>query len=503
MGDILSFTLTSGIILLCLYLPYKLLLARENQHRLNRLILLGMYLLAIIVPLLKPVSFFVRNTDSTPSVADAVANIEIGPLTGGIIESETPGWTRIVLWIYVIGMVITLCRFVWAYIKLSNIIRKGRKEKMDGYTLVITGDESRSPFSWRKYVVVGDKKDTEECRAVIVHELRHLSARHSMDLIIAQIYAIAVWYNPVSWLMIDELKTVHEYEADEAVIDSGVNLKEYQMLLIKKAVGARLPSLANSLNHSKLQKRITMMYQSKSKMAGKFSSLALVPALAIGMAVVSIPAVASLISDASEAFLVDPVGKVTKKSVDSEMVASGSFQNVSQVMDASETETLSISETESKSESVKAEDFLYSEEGMSSEITSAAANPTAEQVDKKKDEKVYLAVEKQAEFPGGTKAMMEWLGNNIRYPEDAFKADMQGRVIVKFVVNKDGSISDASILKSVSPSLDQEAVRVVMAMPKWAPGENNGEKVASYFHLPVVFKLSNPEPADTTKTQKK
>ena len=115
MGDILSFTLTSGIILLCLYLPYKLLLARENQHRLNRLILLGMYLLAIIVPLLKPVSFFVRNTDSTPSVAGAVANIEIGPLTGGIIESETPGWTRIVLWIYVIGMVITLCRFVWAY----------------------------------------------------------------------------------------------------------------------------------------------------------------------------------------------------------------------------------------------------------------------------------------------------------------------------------------------------------------------------------------------------
>lgn len=503
MGDILSFTLTSGIILLCLYLPYKLLLARENQHRLNRLILLGMYLLAIIVPLLKPVSFFVRNTDSTPSVAGAVANIEIGPLTGGIIESETPGWTRIVLWIYVIGMVITLCRFVWAYIKLSNIIRKGRKEKMDGYTLVITGDESRSPFSWRKYVVVGDKKDTEECRAVIVHELRHLSARHSMDLIIAQIYAIAVWYNPVSWLMIDELKTVHEYEADEAVIDSGVNLKEYQMLLIKKAVGARLPSLANSLNHSKLQKRITMMYQSKSKMAGKFSSLALVPALAIGMAVVSIPAVASLISDASEASLVDPIGKITKNSADSEMSATGTLRNVSPIVKGSDTKTMSLSET--VSEPVKAEDSPSSVETISLEAKSAAVASVAEENKKEKEDKdeVYVAVEKQAEFPGGIAAMMEWLGNNIRYPEDAYKADMQGRVIVKFVVNKDGSISDASILKSVSPSLDQEAVRVVMAMPKWAPAENNGKKVASYFHLPVVFKLSNPEPADTTKTQKK
>lgn len=503
MGDILSFTLTSGIILLCLYLPYKLLLARENQHRLNRLILLGMYLLAIIVPLLKPVSFFVRNTDSTPSVAGAVANIEIGPLTGGIIESETPGWTRIVLWIYVIGMVITLCRFVWAYIKLSNIIRKGRKEKMDGYTLVITGDESRSPFSWRKYVVVGDKKDTEECRAVIVHELRHLSARHSMDLIIAQIYAIAVWYNPVSWLMIDELKTVHEYEADEAVIDSGVNLKEYQMLLIKKAVGTRLPSLANSLNHSKLQKRITMMYQSKSKMAGKFSSLALVPALAIGMAVVSIPAVASLISDASEASLVDPIGKITKNSADSEMSATGTLRNVSPIVKGSDTKTMSLSET--VSEPVKAEDSPSSVETISLEAKSAAVASVAEENKKEKEDKdeVYVAVEKQAEFPGGIAAMMEWLGNNIRYPEEAYKADMQGRVIVKFVVNKDGSISDASILKSVSPSLDKEAVRVVMAMPKWLPAQNNGKKVASYFHLPVVFKLTNPEPADTTKTQKK
>lgn len=503
MGDILSFTLTSGIILLCLYLPYKLLLARENQHRLNRLLLLGMYLLAIIVPLLKPVSFFVRNTDSTSSAAGAVANIEIGPLTGGIIESETPGWTRIVLWIYVIGMVITLCRFVWAYIKLSNIIRKGRKEKKDGYTLVITGDESRSPFSWRKYVVVGDKRDTEECRAVMIHELRHLSARHSIDLIIAQIYAIAEWYNPVSWLMIDELKTIHEYEADEAVIDSGVNLKEYQMLLIKKAVGARLPSLANSLNHSKLQKRITMMYQSKSKMAGKFSSLALVPALAIGMAVVSIPAVASLISDASEASLVDPIGKVTKNSADSEMSATGTLRNVSPIVEGSDTETMSLPET--VSEPVKAEDSPSSVETISLEAKSAAVASVAEENKKEKEDKdeVYVAVEKQAEFPGGIAAMMEWLGNNIRYPEDAYKADMQGRVIVKFVVNKDGSISDASILKSVSPSLDQEAMRVVMAMPKWLPAQNNGKKVASYFHLPVVFKLTNPEPADTVKNQKK
>lgn len=503
MGDILSFTLTSGIILLCLYLPYKLLLARENQHRLNRLLLLGMYLLAIIVPLLKPGSLFDSSPDSSSSAANAVANIAIGPIAGGMIESEIPVWTRVVLWIYVIGMVLTLCRFVWAYIKLSNIIRRGRKEKMDGYTLVITGDESRSPFSWRKYVVVGDKRDTEECRAVMIHELRHLSARHSIDLIIAQIYAIAVWYNPVSWLMIEELKTVHEYEADEAVIDSGVNLKEYQMLLIKKAVGARLPSLANSLNHSKLQKRITMMYQSKSKMAGKFSSLALVPALAIGMAVVSIPAVASLISDASEASLVDPIGKVTKNSADSEMSATGTLRNVSPIVEGSDTETMSLPET--VSEPVKAEDSPSSVETVSVETKSAAVESAAEENGKEKEDKddVYVAVEKQAEFPGGVQAMMDWLNYNVRYPEDAYKADIQGYVVVKFVVNKDGSISDPTIIKSVAPSLDKEAMRVAMAMPKWIPAENKGKKVASYWTLPISFKLTDPEPGESSCPQKK
>lgn len=517
MGDILSFTLTSGIILLCLYLPYKLLLARENQHRLNRLILLGMYLLAIIVPLLKPVSFFVRNTDSTPSVAGAVANIEIGPLSGGIIESETPGWTRIVLWIYVIGMVITLCRFVWAYIKLSNIIRKGRKEKMDGYTLVITGDESRSPFSWRKYVVVGDKKDTEECMAVIVHELRHLSARHSMDLIIAQIYAIAVWYNPVSWLMIDELKTVHEYEADEAVIDSGVNLKEYQMLLIKKAVGARLPSLANSLNHSKLQKRITMMYQSRSRMAGKFGSLALIPALAIGMAAVSIPAVASFIDDASQATLVNVADKGNKKSAPVEIVeaidvqkelASPSVREPEETVEVSE-ENVAKDDVEMPAQ--KVEDMtIPSESGMepgAAALENEAAVSIGSEETKTEEKEVYTACDKQAEYPGGFAELMKWLSYNIKYPKDAQKDEIQGRVIVKFVINKDGSVSDATILKGVAPSLDKEALRVVSAMPKWIPGEANGKIVASWFNLPIAFKLgkSNSDnekkdsPADTAE----
>ena len=116
------------------------------------------------------------------------------------------------------------------------------------------------------------------------------------------------------------------------------------------------------------------------------------------------------------------------------------------------------------------------------------------------EEPVYKVVEVMPEFPGGMKALMDFIQKNIRYPEDAHKNNVQGRVIVKFVINTDGSISDAIVIKKVSPSLDNESVRVIMAMPKWEPAENNGKKVASYYNLPITFKLTGPEPQDSTAT---
>ena len=474
--------------LLCMYLPYKLLLAGERQHRFNRAVIICMYLVAVTVPLLSRISFPVGET-ANEAATTAVGNITIGPLTGGILVTHAPVWTRVVLWIYIVGVAVTLLKFLWSYLRLVHIIRQGHKEKREGYTLVIADDAALSPFSWRKYVVVGDPQDADEHSAVMVHELRHLAAGHSTDIFIAQLYAILVWYNPVSWLMIDELKTVHEYEADEAVIDSGANLKEYQMLLIKKTAGARLPSLANSLNHSKLQKRVTMMYQSKSKLAGKFSTLALLPALAIGMAVVSIPSVASVISDASEATLMESNYKVSKNSDNAEMTAA-SAAPVTDAVSSGETET-----SERMDANAEMPESVVSDK--------ASEDPVEAELPAEKERgEVYVAVEKQAEFPGGIQALMQWLSMNVRYPEDAMKNDAQGRVIVKFVVNADGSISDPTVLKGVETSLDKEAVRVVRAMPKWIPAENQGQKVASYFNLPIAFKLSSPEPNDSTATTK-
>ena len=111
--------------------------------------------------------------------------------------------------------------------------------------------------------------------------------------------------------------------------------------------------------------------------------------------------------------------------------------------------------------------------------------------EKPKEEEIFVAVEQQAEFPGGQTALMKWLSNNIRYPESAQQNDIQGRVVVRFVVEKDGSIGAATIVKGVDKDLDREALRVVKKMPRWQPGKNNGVAVRSYFNLPVVFKLQN------------
>ena len=111
--------------------------------------------------------------------------------------------------------------------------------------------------------------------------------------------------------------------------------------------------------------------------------------------------------------------------------------------------------------------------------------------EKPKEEEIFVAVEQPAEFPGGQAALMKWLSNNIRYPEAAQQNDIQGRVVVKFVVEKDGSVGHAEIARGVDKDLDREALRVVNKMPKWQPGKNNGVAVRSYFNLPVTFRLQN------------
>ncbi|MDE5869657.1 MAG: TonB-dependent receptor, partial [Muribaculaceae bacterium] len=259
MGEFLSYSIVSGLSLFTLFLVYRFMLARDNQPAFNRKVLLFIYLVSFVC---MPLMFhLIEKNDAATQHVITLEDIEVA---GEARHVHEPVWATVLIWGFITGMLIVASKTLLTWVRLINVIVRGEKIRKKNFTLVITDVEEQSPFSWMRYVVIGEKDNESENSVIIVHEVKHVMSRHWIDLLLAQIVCIINWFNPAAWLMREELMLVHEYEADDAVIESGVSRDEYQILLIKKAVGSRFPSLANSLNHSKIKKRITMMCNENS-----------------------------------------------------------------------------------------------------------------------------------------------------------------------------------------------------------------------------------------------
>ncbi|MDE5744466.1 MAG: M56 family metallopeptidase, partial [Paramuribaculum sp.] len=259
-------------------------MAAENQHSFNRFVLLVIYVVAFgIVP-------FMSLFEPKPKIIGPITVTGVGTISKSILPT-------VFLWIYITGMVLMTVLTMVNIFKLWSIVRRGRKIKRNGYTLIISVDSSVAPFSWMQYIVLPEKDFINGSEMIVCHEEQHIAFRHWVDLLVAQIVVILNWFNPAAWLMREELKTVHEYQADMGVIASGVDMKSYQMLLITKAVGYKFPGMANSLNHSKLKKRINMMLLPiKSPIAIRLRSFLLIPAIMLAWVAISTPVVASRLS---------------------------------------------------------------------------------------------------------------------------------------------------------------------------------------------------------------
>jgi len=296
MGILFSYSLYSSILLSLLYLSYKWVLAGENQHAYNRT---ALWLICLVALLGLPLSRLAASIGADAPAA-VMPEIEMGQIQIGLEADESAGfqplWLTAVLWIYLSGVVLTAVQTLLIASRLWRIISAGETVREGRYKIILTDDRSIAPFSWWRYVVMSRSDWNESGRMILTHELQHLSLHHWIDLAVAQIISIFQWYNPSAWLMREEFKTVHEYQADKAVLESGIPARDYQMLLIKKAVGARFPSLANSLNHSKLKKRITMMYKSKSSGEQRLKALALMPALGLALMAAALPQAKAAIS---------------------------------------------------------------------------------------------------------------------------------------------------------------------------------------------------------------
>ena len=301
MGDFFVYILKSSVCLAAFYLFYRLLLSRETFHRFNRIALLGVIILSVAIP-------FIRiMTDEPVAIQRPLQNLEyllqMAQMQTEIqVQTSQSFWLPLLFVVYLVGCVFFFARFLYSTIRICRMIGMGEKQVLpDGSKLVVT-DETVCPFSWMGYIVISQKDMEESGEEILTHEMAHIRARHSVDMLICSFCVILQWFNPAVWLLKQELENIHEYEADESVINHGVDAKQYQLLLIKKAVGSqRFTSMANSFNHSKLKKRITMMLKRKSNPWARLKYLYVLPLTAVAVVAFARPEISRELGKISSA----------------------------------------------------------------------------------------------------------------------------------------------------------------------------------------------------------
>ena len=301
MGTFLVFLIKSTGCLAAFYLFYRLLLSRDTFHRFNRMALLGVIAFSVVLPFIRLV------TDEPVAAQHAMLDIERMLQMAGTPDmaeagrSGLPFWLAAVLAVYSVGCLFFGVRFLLSVRRIVRLVREGEVRMLDGGVRLVVTPRPVAPFSWMKYIVISRIDLEESGREILAHERAHVHARHSLDIWLASACVVLHWFNPAAWLLKQELQNVHEYEADESVIRHGVDARHYQLLLIKKAVGAqRFTSMANSFNHSKLKKRITMMLKHKSNPWARLKYLYVLPLAAIAVAAFARPEISRELEKVSD-----------------------------------------------------------------------------------------------------------------------------------------------------------------------------------------------------------
>ena len=440
MTNFLIYDAKVAVLIIVFYMFYRLMLSHETFHRVNRVVLLLTAVASFVLPLC------VITLHKTVRM-EAVPTVSVGDLQMEVAADAGPVWWQMLLpLIFIIGVVATLGHTLTSILKVWLLIRRSEQHlQPDGTIVCVTGNAEVSPFSWMLYIVMNRSDYEEHNAAILAHERGHIRLRHSWDLLLVALLTALQWFNPAMWMLRQDLRAIHEYEADGEVLSQGINARQYQYLLISKASGIGGYSIANGISHSTLKNRITMMLHKKSNRRSLLKLLALIPIVGLALAL-NARTVTDYVYD--EPQKQQPVKKGKKAG------------------------TIKVNGQEIK---VVEQDDIVTMEG---EVDQDQAK-----------EEAFDVVEEMPEFPGGPKALMDYLMTNVKYPKTAFDANIQGRVIAQFVVDKEGTVRDAHIVKSVDPALDAEALRVINNMPKWRPGRQNGKVVNVKYTIPVSFSL--------------
>ena len=415
-----------GIVLF--YAFYKLFCCKDTFFQWRRMALLSFLVISFVYPLLN-IQNWVQEQPKMNELVDYYATwlaTEDVMVTNEVATLPTPDLMTLFGYLYMLGMGVFFLRFLIQLLSIFRLVWKGTKTEVDGVK-VISLDENVNPFSFFGWIFLYFPELREDSRQeILTHELTHVRHRHSLDVIVSELVTIVCWMNPFIWLLKAEIRLNLEYLADNKVAESLCNTKQYQYHLLGLANQNRQTGLYNHFNVSHLKNRIIMMNKKRTRTTGRIKYALFAP-LATALLLVS---------------NIETVARTTER------IAKDVVNN--------------LTDTE-----VKVETDAIEQEGP-----------------------VFQVVEEMPEFPGGMGACMKWMADNIKYPKDAMEKKQEGRVIVQFIVERDGSITHIEVKRSVSPSFDAEAVRVVGTMPKWEPGKQRGKVVRVKYTLPVMFRLN-------------
>ena len=521
------------------YAFYRLFFYKDTFFAWRRTALLCFFAVSTAVPLLN-IQHWIVQQEPMAAMADLYAAVVLPELT--LTPQPETDWRQLmadgIVFAYWLVAALLALRFL---VQLAGIVRLARRcptQKIDGTTVHLL-PRAEGPFSFFRWIFVcPDAHTGDELHEILTHERTHARQWHSIDVLTGELACIVCWFNPFAWLMKREIRTNLEYMADEKVLETGHDSRTYQYHLLGLSHHKAAATIYNSFNVLPLKKRIIMMNKRRTRAIGRTKYLMFLPLAALLMIVSNIEAVAratqKITTEVIEAVTpaetpdVQPQpenivplpqqeksDKVTYKGkiVDEAGNPLGNVQIITDRKFQSMTTSTVNDKGEFRVETSSKADILFEYTGKDGKTlawmcrTTELAKMDPDNMVIKlipvkiikpnvTDADVYEVVENMPEFPdGGMPGLMKYLSANIRYPEAAHKDGTQGRVTVQFVVGKDGSIGNVSILRGVDPALDAEAIRVISGMPKWKPGTQKGEPVNVKYTVPVMFRLT-PEPVD-------
>lgn len=462
----LSYDAKVAITLAAFYSFYYILLRKSTLHSLKRILLLSSIVLSLVLPLCvitihKPAGFL--PADNYNLIGNlAFSKIDQTATSNSAGVPTTPWWQITLATIFFIGMAVVLSRLALSLNSVLRVIRTGVCKKMEDGMELVVNEAVSTPFSWMRYIVTN--QEDKDNASVILHEKCHIRLHHSLEILFVNIFSSLQWFNPAIWMLKEELTSIHEYQADEFVLSSGIDRKEYQYLLVRKAGSSKQFSIANSFKNSTLKKRINMMLSGKSSFASGLKALYMIPLIGISLALT-----AKTSFDQNSNIGTPPD---SNKSILEQVVVVGYGDSKPQ-------------SNEIFNPSGGKNTLLFYEDGKQFDPASPSGAANANYT----DVLPYFKGEKAQSDSLSSNNFSWWINTKVVYPKEAKDKGITGTIWASFCVDTDGSVTDVHILRPSDPILGKEVSDVISSSPKWIPGEHNGQKVKVGFVTHVTFTL--------------